>query len=108
MLTLSTLQDNVPPQYASGKEGILRLLSEVAPSLISPNIVLGVGGITLNPAAEIGGSYEGSLPMRHVVVVFDSKANAETALEAISGVDERSEGETVARLRKLGCVAKTL
>ncbi|KAJ9109004.1 hypothetical protein QFC21_000330 [Naganishia friedmannii] len=104
----SIFLDNVPPQYATGKEGILRLLSEVAPTLVDPTIILGIGGIASTPAADTGGSAEGCLPMRHVVIVFNSKANAEIALRTISGEDADLHNGIVARLRKLGCVAKTI
>ncbi|KAJ9125347.1 hypothetical protein QFC22_000307 [Naganishia vaughanmartiniae] len=105
----SIFLDNVPPLYAFGKEGILKLLSEIAPSLIGPNIVLGIGGIASNYKGDTTRSSEGSLPMRHVIIVFGSKANAEFALGAISGHDDQRFGnETLSRLGKLGCVAKTI
>lgn len=105
---MSWLQDNVPPPYASGKEGILRLLSKVAPQLIDPTIVLGISGIVPNFTADAGGFSEGSLPMRHAVIVFDSKAHAEFALRAFSGEKASRDSETVSRLRKLGCVVRTM
>ncbi|KAJ9102244.1 hypothetical protein QFC19_004789 [Naganishia cerealis] len=104
----SIFLENVPPRYASGKEGILRLLSDLDPIIINPTTILGIGGILPDTTADPLGRGEESQLMRHAVVVFNSKETAEFVRRAICHEESFHGNQNTLHLPRLGCIAKRI
>lgn len=98
-------QENVPPRYAYGTEGILQLVSGISRKLVNSKTILGIGNI-LDPAS----AKNDPLVMRHVVIVLDSTETAASFLSAIQSEETctPTTETTQSYLRKRGCRARKM